>query len=330
MKFTEKKNGEQNPLSPEEIAYYGNALGGKYKIGAQLGRSGAQTSAYLLTDSSGEQFVLKVPNHQKDDGWIVRQKKAIEIKESYVGDYNGPICVPKTIQIGQDFVVEELASGQEFSAKMYDALSTKDKAKLAKDFAVFLNQSHQRTFQGNGETLQLGRASLQSIFDYFKSELSIREQMVFLKYKQIFEEPHQEPQVLAFGDYRHQNMLWDSEKKQLSIIDFDCTRYGSVYKEFTPSAAASFHSSYHFLKDVVQAYNRLPKKHPIHLDPERVKANCILGIYHELGRCGISNGAPPKNQLRFIPFMCREIEKAFHVKPNKTQLRRKQHEDSRL
>ena len=141
MNFTEKKDGEKNPLSPEEIAYYNAALSGKYKIGKQLGRSGQSTSAYLLTDSSGKQFVLKLPNNEDNaDRWMARQKNAIELKESYVGDYNGPICVPKTIQIGQDFILEELASGQEFSAKMYDSLSPKDQAKLAKDFAMFLNQ----------------------------------------------------------------------------------------------------------------------------------------------------------------------------------------------
>ena len=256
MILAKKQGGSKNPLSLQEITYYSDALGGKYKIGAQLGRSGAETSAYLLTDSSGKQFVLKVPNNPDGKNkWLEKQQEAIEKKEAYVGDYQGPIFIPKTLLVGKDFIVEELAPGKEFSAKVYDSLSQKDKAKLAKDFAEFLNYSHQRTFQGNGSPLQLGKLPLQSIFEYFQPELSVREKIAFLKAQQAFEAQQQDPQVLTFGDYRSQNMLWDDEKKQLSIIDFDCTGFESVYREFTPFAAASYHSSYQFLKDIITVYN---------------------------------------------------------------------------
>lgn len=328
MTLSHKKCGNKNPLTMDEIIYYAAALDGQYEIGTQLGRSGAGSSAYLLTDTTGKQFVLKIPNNPDEtDKWLADQQKAIEKKEAYVGDYNGPIFIPKTLQVGEDFVVEELASGQEFSQKVYDKLSAKDKAKLAKDLAIFLNQSHQRTFQGNGTHLQLGKPSIQSIFDYFRPELSICEQIAFLNEQQAFEAQQSHPQVLTFGDYRSQNMLWDETKKQLSIIDFDYTNFDSVYREFTPFAAASYHSSYQFLRDVINVYNRLPKKHPIHIETETVKNNCILGIYHEFGRCGIHRGLLPKDQMRWLRPMRRTIEKAF--RPIKGQpIRRKQHENT--
>ena len=84
-------------------------------------------------------------------------------------------------------------------------------------------------------------------------------------------------------------MFWDPDTQKLSIIDFGCTRTNSVYAEFTPSAAASYDSSYQFLFDIIQCYNKLPKQHSIHIDPKQVEANCIMGIYHEYGRCGIDS-----------------------------------------
>ena len=214
MILQKKQPGTKNPLSAQEIEYYTKALSGQYQIGPQLGRSGNGTSAYLLTDSNGNRFVLKIPNDPtKTQDWIKGQQESIRKKEAYIGDYKGNIFVPKTMQITPNFVVEELASGKEFSQKIYDSLSQTDKAKVAKDFAIFLNQSHQRTFQGIGTSLELSKPSLEQIFKYLEPALGLREKMAFFNCQNAFESQKQDPQVLTFGDYRSQNMFWDDDKK---------------------------------------------------------------------------------------------------------------------
>ena len=309
-----KVGGNKNPLSPQEQAYYSEQLSNLYQIGSQLGRSGEDTSAYLLTDKSGKKFVLKIPNDPlKTQGWLKQQQLAIKNRDTYVGDYNGPICVPKTIKIGRDFVVEEFAAGTEFSEKVYDSLSGQQKKKLAQDFATFLNHSHQRTFSGNGPAFNTTWKSptFDEIFNYFAEAMTPTEQKVAKNYQNHFMKPTQEPQVLAFSDYRFQNMLWDSETQKLSIIDFGCTDKKSVYAEFTPFAASSYHSSYQFLLDVIQYYNKLPKKHPIHIDPRQVETNHIMGIYHEFGRCGIKRSFSPEQQMHWLRPTRRSVNRAF-------------------
>ena len=213
----------------------------------------------------------------------------------------------------KDFFVEEFAAGTEFSAKIYESLSPQQQKKLAKNFAAFLNHTHQRTFSGNGPAFNTTwqNPTFDEIFTYFSEAMTPTEQRVARNYQNCFLKPTQEPQVLAFSDYRFQNMLWDSETQTLSIIDFGCTKTNSVYAEFTPYAASSYHSSYQFLLDVIQHYNRLPKEHPIHIDPRQVEANCIMGIYHEYGRCGLKRGLLPKDQMRWLRLTRRNVNRAF-------------------
>ena len=171
-----KKGGYKNPVTLEEQVYYSKQLHNMYQIGPQLGRSGQETSAYLLTDTAGKKFVLKIPNNRSHaDRWLKQQKGAIEMRDAYVGDYSGPICIPKTIQIGKDFIVEELASGFELSEKVYNSLPRKQQQKLAKDLAEFLNYSHQRTFSGNGPTFNTTwtKPTFDTIFDYFVGAMTL-------------------------------------------------------------------------------------------------------------------------------------------------------------
>ena len=329
MILQKKQPGDKNPLSAQEIEFYTKALSGQYQIGPQLGQSGSGTSAYLLMDSNGSCFVLKIPNDPtKTQDWIKEQQESIRKKEAYIGDYRGAIFVPKTIQVAPNFVVEELASGKEFSQKVYDSLSQKDKATVAKDFAIFLNHSHQRTFQGMGPALELSKPSLEQIFKYLEPALGLREKMAFFKCQKAFESQKQDPQVLTFGDYRSQNMFWDDNKKQLSIIDFDFTRPASVYREFTPDAASSYHGSYQFLKDVINIYNRLPKRHQIHIDLEKVRTNCMIGIYHEFGRCGINRKLSAEHQMHWLRPLRRALDRAFCAAPAIPTIRRKQNENT--
>ena len=168
--------GKKKKLTEEEITHYEEELGGRYTIGEQLGRSGASSSAYLLTDEKGNHFVLKIPNHpDKVEEWSKDQEESLDLQKRYVGDYQGPINIPKTIQKGKDFIVEELAEGKEFFASIYDTLTPVQKKKVARDFAGFLNYSHQRTLTGKMAKIypsQHKRLSWQGVYDYFSPVLT--------------------------------------------------------------------------------------------------------------------------------------------------------------
>lgn len=309
-----KKQGYKNPLSKTEIAYYIEQLSSQYQIGKQLGLSGAHSSAYLLIDKKGRHFALKIPNNpEKLEDWMNQQKKSIENRDVYVGNYKGPICVPKTIQVGKDFIVEELAKGVEFTDKVYQSLSLNDRRKIAKDFAEFLSYSHQRTLTGLVlPPTKPERISYDQIFDYYSTVLSEDQKKEFRQMQKSTESDQPDNfEVLVFGDYRSQNVLWDSTNKKLSVIDFDLTKMGSIYNEFTPSAAASYGMSYKFLRDVIHYYNMAPKQHPIQLDPQTVERNCIMGIYHEMGRCGISAERSPEQYAAHRISLIQNVKDGF-------------------
>ena len=64
-----------------------------------IGISGQGTSTYLLTDKKGQHFVLKVPNDsEKYTDWLKGQECAEKLCKQYVGEYQGTIHIPKTIQ----------------------------------------------------------------------------------------------------------------------------------------------------------------------------------------------------------------------------------------
>lgn len=123
-----KQSGQKNPLTKEEKEYYESSLHGDYSIGKQLGISGQGTSTYLLTDKQGQHFVLKVPNDsEKCTDWLKGQEYAEKLRNQYIGEYQGAIHIPKIIQKGKDFIIEELAVGGEFLEGVYDKLTLSQK-----------------------------------------------------------------------------------------------------------------------------------------------------------------------------------------------------------
>lgn len=287
-----KERGKQNPLSASEKRYLSSFIGENYTIGNQLGRSGQRSSAYLLTDCVGRRLALKIPNDPEQvDQWRISQEHANKNKEAYAGDYEGNIFIPKTITVGEIYLIEELAEGAEFTVKVYEKLPRNEQLRLAKDFAHFLNISHQRTITRWTRPVQLMAGKPLSDISGFWAPLLTETQRKNLNQSIIQHQNHDSnPVVLAFNDYRSQNVLYNPQKRQLSVIDFDCVRQQSVMHDFVPYAAASFGMSYRFLSDVVYNYNREPKKIPFDIDTRQVKNLHYLGIIHEMGRCAISRG----------------------------------------
>ena len=278
-----KEIGEKNELTILEKEYFERQLGDGCTLGHQLGVSGQGTSAYLLKDPKGNLYALKIPNERETSKeWVECQKRTSLLRNQYVGDYQGAIQIPKNIYIGKDFLIEELAIGQEFTDAVYAGLLDKEKRQVAQDFAVFLNYSHQRTLTGKTAAFHpYEKKDFEKIYNYFSPVLTDSEQSELKGEIQKRKNQKEDSEVFTFSDYRAQNMLWDGEKKRLAIIDFENTWPNSVYNEFTPGAAVSSNLSYHFWADVIQHYNKLPKTYPIYIDPERVKTNFFMAIYYE-------------------------------------------------
>ena len=149
--------------------------------------------------------------------------------------------------------------------------------------------------------------TLKQTYDYFEPVLTDDEKKELKKEIQNYNRQKEAPEVLAYRDYRSQNLLWDDKEKKLSIIDFDFTGNASVYEDFTPFAALSAGTSYQFLADAINAYNHAPKQNPLTVDLETVYCNFFIGIYHELARCNIGR-TPPEQLLSNLRYQLKRLD----------------------
>ena len=258
-----RKSGTQTPLSDSEKKYLSDLLGGKYKIGSPLGRSGASTSAFLITDATGKEFVLRIPNKPDDiEHWLETEKRQFANQEKYLAGYQGNISIPKTLEYRDFFTIQEKGAGEPFADYIYDGLSREKQLKLAQDFAAFLNHSHQK----NANRATTRPVSLDGGQDFtlnehvksaYKSVMTPDEYKWFCGLLDEFNNRDTSDEFLtfAFNDFRYSNILYDTKSGQLSVIDFGACRDGSIYMDFVPASAGSYGISYKFLQDVINSYN---------------------------------------------------------------------------
>lgn len=161
----------------------------------------------------------------------------------------------------------------------------------------------------------------QDTYNYFSPVLTKAERKELQKEIQIYTQQRKAPKILAFRDYRSQNLLWDDKNGCLSVIDFDCTKKASIYEEFTPYAAASASLSYQFLRDIIKAYNECHKKYPLFIDLETVRNNYFVGIYHEYARCNIGKN-PPEKYLYKLKLYLRKLRKMMPTTTLSNRLKR--------
>lgn len=304
-----RKNGTQTPLSDSEKKYLSDLLGGKYKIGSPLGRSGASTSAFLITDASGKEFVLRIPNKPDDiEHWLETEKKQFANQEKYLAGYQGNISIPKTLEYQDFFTIQEKGAGEPFADYIYDGLSREKQLKLAQDFAAFLKHSHQK----NANRTTTRPVSLDGGQDFtlnehvksvYKSVMTPDEYKWFCGLLDEFNNRDTSDEFLtfAFNDFRYSNILYDTKSGQLSVIDFGACLENSVYMDFVPYCADSFGISYKFLQDVINSYNNIKSDSAktIKINPRKVALFHILGILAEIA--GVNKEPEQLKRVLYMP-----------------------------
>ena len=320
MFLEQRKCASVLPLSDKEKVFLLGQLGfdSKYTIGEQLGRSGAQTTAFKLKeDSTGKDFVLRIPNNPDNmERWLLLEKELDDKREKYLAGYKGDICVPKTVKIGTAYSIQEMATGNVFNADIYEKLSRKTQLKIAKEFAEFLSHSHQHTIEdGSVIPVVLDRGKNfklnEQVRSAYKSVMNSNEYKWFESLLNDFEtrDTADEISVFAFNDFRYSNILYDEVNECLSVIDFGAARKNSVYMDFVPMAADAFGMSYQFLKDVIDFYNSLDTK--IKINPKKVALFHLLGIMSELADC--NRNADDLKQVIYMPHRLQKMHKLCSV-----------------
>ncbi len=309
-----RETGKCTPLTDKEKQWLQSLIGDNYVIGPQLGRSGARHTAFKLINSQGKDFALKIPNKYSKN-WIKEERSVVDKIENYIKGYQGNINISKPINIGDNFLIEPIAKGVEFTENIYNLLSKEEQRQLAEDFAKFLNYSHQKSYLPETiDRMYAIKPSYEEIYQYFSNVANIVElNQLEQAYKKI-EDINQKDDisVLCFRDYRSQNVFYDRATNSLSIIGFELVKRSSIYHDFVPFA--SYGMSYKFLNDVINIYNKEKKGYSLYIDREKVHALHYYGICHEHGRCSIFRGLSlDENKDIYQRFVRPRIEKLNHA-----------------
>lgn len=280
-----KKCGSKSEMGPEEKKYYELKLNGQYNILHQLGRCGMRTSAYLVTDRHGNQFVIKIPNDFYDEHWIESQKKTITIKNNMFDLYEGEVLIPREVEVGDNYIVD-VYSGADFENDVYDYLNENDKEIIEEDMARFLIYMHGRQKINEIQPFSF-RTPNEDLLSFFEDAIDddtkekIKQQIEQFNNRDISDEIV----VSVHSDLRSQNILYDKSKNKLAVIDFELAGQGNIYKDFVPHAAASFKMSYIFWNKVILKYNDLCVDPGLKVNLEKIKLFQELGVWNEYLRC---------------------------------------------
>ncbi len=310
----EKKCGEKTELTDEEKAYLEKELNGQYTVQEQIGRTGARTAAYYLTDKAGNKFVLKIAAQPNGTFWSSQQTKGENAKTDITDGYYGRVFIPRPIVKTNNYIVEPYA-GVELCEDVYDALPEAEKNKIAYDIAEFLNFMHQKYAQQQIASIDIFKDSpcmpLTSIESFFLEAQTPAERKKWAQAIHAFKTRDTSDEITTriHGDIRGSNILYNPQTKKVAIIDFETTRDDNIYRDFVPFA--SFRASYDMLFRIIDHYNQMPKKAPIYINPEKVMLMHQISYFHELARCGICRNFSPDYQQKSLSKQTAALYAAF-------------------
>lgn len=281
--------GQKNELNEIEKNDLQKKLNNEYKIYTQLGYTGERTSAYLMKDKSGQEFVVKIPNDEYDSKWLISQKDTLGKCRDALKEYNGTVYIPKDVIIGDGFIIEPYA-GAELTSELYEILSEDKKETISNDLAYFLFYLHTNNNIGDVLPLyMLNNPALEEVFSYFQTIFNENQKPYIAEKIKCFHSRNitDEISVMTHADIRSQNILYDEKQKRLAIIDFELIKKRNIYHDFVPFAAASFKLPYKMLFATVNKYNSISGNSAVSVDLNKVKLFHELGVFHEYGRCAM-------------------------------------------
>lgn len=303
-------------LSDSQKKELKEVIGEDYVIGQQLGNAGSHTVAYELTNTkNGEKEVLLMP-HSKTKmtqlelfKYMEHQHKADKWRDYCAEGYDqtkGCFLPATKIYALPDGVCRIIPyAGCDLSEKVFSKLPQVERQSIAQKLAAWLNFVHQKSFvdpnpineefsryrvgdissSDNWGDFSDGTPFSQKVMETFGPYMAPLQQKEVKALITAYQKRDKSDEVcvLTHGDLRFQNILYNADKKQLSVIDFEMASLTSVYRDFCPFCHSGLTPE--MVVQIVSAYNQLPKAHPIHIDPQKVKSFLLVAYLHELTRC---------------------------------------------
>ena len=329
----------QSSLENEEKKLLAGIIGDQYVIGAQLGRTGGHTAAYELVDKkTGEKKVLLCPHGKKgakeEAEYKAQQEKSNKCRDFCAEGYDSEhgCLLPETTFCGDTLYRITSYGGKELTEDLFARLSVAEKQQVARQFAGWLNFVHQKSFAEKDKLKEafpkygVGEVQKSDMWGDFtqgtqKIPFAQKVMETFGPYmggvqkKEIQEliEAYQhrdkkdEICVLTHGDLRDANVLYNPETKRVGIIDFERISVTSVYRDFCTFCRSGLAPE--MIMNTISVYNQLPKSHPVHINPQKVRNFLLLAYLHELTR----DAKPESSKQQWTSFKkyYKEVNAAF-------------------
>lgn len=259
---------------------------------------GAHSIVYI--DPTNPNIIIKQNNSVSGDrGYLKRQQAGYETierikKSGYATGVQLPTVIETNEQDGVQTIKEQRISGQTFDndGKLWDGLTEEQKSKVAKQMATFLVAMHSA-----GE-IKPAYKSIKTMFD--KSKLHSATDIInayegampqrlanklldaeqYLESTDVSDEFH----VLTHKDLRVNNLMFDQETEQLSVLDFEMAGTDNIYRDFVAYASASS-MPWDYTRRLIAEYNAIqPRKYPLKINPVKVQNMLVYAIAHEHSR----------------------------------------------
>lgn len=259
---------------------------------------GAHSIVYI--DPTNPNVIIKQNNSVSGDrGYLKRQQAGYETierikKSGYATGVKLPTVIETNEQDEVQTIKEQRISGQTFDrdGKLWDGLTENQKNNIAKQMATFLVAIHSA-----GE-IRPADKSIKTMFD--KSKLHNANDIInayegampqrlanklldaeqYLESTDVSDEFH----VLTHKDLRVNNLMFDQETGQLSVLDFEMAGTDNIYRDFVAYASASS-MPWDYTRRLIAEYNAIqPRKYPLKINPVKVQNMLVYAIAHEYSR----------------------------------------------
>jgi len=258
---------------------------------------GARSRVYKDNDPILGNIIIKTPITEGDLYYIEKQANGYNvIKELLESGQDIGVNLPQLISIHREKyeIIEKELLGNDLDSDIYNSLTESQKNNLAKQMAKFLNSMHSlHAPQDTSNTIKSiwrgnrGFNSAHDMIDVYENKLSEQTiRMIINAEKYLMSvSVADEMSVITHRDIRSQNVLYNENTQQLSVIDFEDASIDNIYNDFIPNAPSSI-TSWDFTQRILKFYNGISnKKYKLTIDIEKVRNALIYGTASEMAYC---------------------------------------------
>lgn len=248
--YIEKRSSLDSFERVEDIV---RTLNGEYTLVSDtLCGRGAHTIVYPLLGKDGKRYVLKISKQEENTPKFMEEKIHTNnlLKEIFCG-YTGEVEVPFVEKFGEDYVIEKCMGGSSL-LKCYHELPEEEKREIGEKIAQFILYLSEKGLTGNLKEYtsiydnEKQKDILKNYFINNRSELAER-----FEKRDIADEI----ETWALVDLHLDNIMYDKETKQLSVIDLDGIRKDCIYRNFLPKSISCQDGLYDFMNMVISCIN---------------------------------------------------------------------------